>query len=1006
MRFNVRFLLSVLAALAALTVLCAPAASGAVVKKFFAANCNEAHPECGEGAEGPGDVTEAANQGFRKAGADVPYGVTDFVLNTVPIGGGNVAPPDSVKYLRTDVAPGVVTDPEAASVSKCSIKAFDGPSDPTLEKEGLHQEPECPESSIIGVNYVETALPNPFTSKTEDVKVKGLVYNLEQPYGLASDFGVALSFSSFENAKGEKFSFGPVVADSFIEGNVEWASDYHDYFEIKNITPGLISSRLTFFGTEEEVLGHEVSNYGFLRNPSECSEEGPATTTTLTVETEGGTRESVPYTDKVGTDECEQSFLPTFALQTETAASDAADGITTEVSLPHPKEATETDSANLKTATITLPEGLTMNPSAAAGLEGCTPEQIGIGTRNPTRCPAHSQIGTVTLEVPTLPAGSLQGALYLGKPAGRPIEGPPYTIYIDAESARYGVKVRLEGTVEPNPVTGRLTTTFVKNPEQPFDSIALHFSGGAFAPLANPLTCGAGSAVAFTPFSKSAAVSAELPFALEGCAALKPALAPVQSTTTAPAGGAASTNFSFALTRPEGQQYLETVKTVLPAGLAGKIPTVTQCPEAEANAGTCAAESLLGSVTVLAGSGEPYPFHGNVYLTGPYDGAPFGLSFVVPVVAGPFSLGTEVKRAKIEVEPYTSRVIVTTTLPTIRDGIPTRIRAIDVDITRPNFMVNPTSCAGEQAESLVRSTFGNEATVTSPFQAQNCSSLPFNPSFSASTSGKPDKADGASLVTTITQGAGQANIKSVLVTLPYQLPSRDSTLKKACLAATFEHNPEECPKGSRVGGASAVTPLLPGKLKGTAYYISHGGEKFPDLDVVLEGDGVRTILIGNTHITHGVTTTDFADNPDVPISSFTLNLPMGPYSALAAPEGLCVPKLVMPTVITAQNGKQVKKNTVIKPAGCGVQIVGHKVAGATAYLTIKTFEAGRISGSGPGLATVYRTLGSAEGATTLKVPLSGSGRARGPFRTRLRVGFRPRRRGARSSQAYVTVSFG
>lgn len=993
MRLYARFTLAALAG-CVLLLAALPAAAQASfgVEKFFAGNCSVGHESCGEGANDPSEAT-AITEGYRQAGGHVPFGVTDFVLNTFKEVGPLKAtvPQASVKYLRTDVAPGVVTNPQA--VPKCAMSDFEGKFEEPAAGVAGYSVPTCPTSSIIGLNTAETAV-EVAAGVIKDYKLQGKVYNLEPPSGLGSDFGVALDLEPI---------FGiPLYAHTFIEGNVEWASDYHDYFEIKNITPGLISSRLVFYGAE-------AGTSGFLRNPTACSKPGPETTTTLTVESYEGQRESKPYELPVGTTGCEtELFTPSFSLLPETAFSDQPDGVTAEVTQSHPAKASETDHSDLRTASITLPEGLTMNPSAAAGLEGCTPEQIGIGTRNPTACPSKSQIGTVSLEVPTLPAGALQGPIYLGKPAGKSIEGPPYTIYLDAESARFGVKVRLKGTVEPNLTTGRLTTTFTENPQAPFNSVILHFSGGAFAPLANPLTCGTGAALtSFTPFSGTPAVSSELPFEIGGCAASGPPFAPAQSTSALPASGAANTNFSFQLTRPEGQQYVEQIRTVLPSGLAGKIPTVPLCAEAQANAGTCSAASLLGTVTVTAGSGEPYTFTGNVYLTGPYNGAPYGLSFVVPVVAGPFNLGTEVKRAKIEVEPYSSRVIVTSTLPTIRDGIPVRLRSINVSVTRANFMVNPTNCAAEQTESTVKSTFGTEVAISSPFQAEGCSSLAFTPSFSASTSGKPDKADGASLVTTITQGAGQANIKSVFVTLPLALPSRQTTLSKACLQATFEASPANCDVGSRVGTATAVTPLLPGTLKGTAYYISHGGEAFPDLDIVLEGDGVRTILIGKTKITKGITTTNFAANPDVPVSSFTLNLSMGPYSALAAPGGLCKPTLLMPTVITAQNGKQVKQNTVIKPSGCGVQIVGHKVVGATAYLTVKTFEAGRISGSGSGLRNTYRTLSSASKATTLKIPLSSGGLARRrPFKVRLRIGFKPKSKKAKVSQTYVTVRFG
>jgi hypothetical protein len=223
----------------------------------------------------------------------------------------------------------------------------------------------------------------------------------------------------------------------------------------------------------------------------------------------------------------------------------------------------------------------------------------------------------------------------------------------------------------------------------------------------------------------------------------------------------------------------------------------------------------------------------------------------------------------------------------------------------------------------------------------------------------------------------------------------------------FEANPLACAKespGSEVGTATAITPTLPVPMTGPAFLVSHGGEEFPALELVLEGDGVRVIVEGKTDIKKGITTTNFATTPDVPVSSITVNLPLGPHSALGANANLCAPTLVMPTIITGQNGKQIKQNTLISPTGCGVQIVGHKVVGNTAYLTIKTFSAGRISGSGKGLSTKYRTLSAASKATTLKIPLSSGGRSRRrPFKVSVRIGFVPKK-GAHSS-ATVTVSF-
>jgi hypothetical protein len=996
MRVHVR--VSLLALLAcAIVAVSAPAAQAAFgFEHFFAGNCEVGFETCGEGAFDEGTAEEAEEEGFRTAGGYTPFGVTDFILNhheqTVPFAAK--VPDESVKDLRVDVAPGVVTNPQA--VPKCSMKDFEG----TLlnAEHGFYSGPLCPESTIIGENTAITAVevaPGIFKNFT----LKGKVYNLEQPTGLASDFGVALDVGTLASAPP-----GFVFAHTFIEGSVEWASDYHDYFEIHNITPGLIESRLVFKGNENEAS--EATS--FIRNASACVSPGPDTTTTVSGESYGAAGASRPYKALAGTIECGlESFNPSFALTPETKASDAPDGLATTVSVTHPSEPGEQDSSDLKLATIVLPEGVTMNPSAGKGLEGCTPEQIGIGTRNAVTCPGHSRIGSVSLNVPTLPAGSLGGSIFLGKPAGKSIEGPPYTIYLDAESARYGVKVRLKGLVTPDLATGRLTTTFTENPPAPFDSITLNFNGGGAAPLANPLVCGTANAqTEFAPFSGTAPVLGTTPFVTEGCASSPPGFAPTQATLAEPPQGGSANTFTLNYERPDGQQYLTKVKTILPPGLVGNIPVVTLCAEPQAAAGTCTAASQIGTVNVAAGAGsEPYNFTGKVYLTGPYEGAPFGLTFVVPSVAGPFNLGNVIARARIDVDPTTAQVIATDEkVPTIVGGIPIRLKSLTVTINRQGFQRNPTNCSVLTTESVLTGSLGGVATLKTPFQAENCDALAFKPAFKATTSGKFSKGNGASIETTINMPSGQANVKSVKVQLPKQLPSRLTTLQKACLQATFAANPANCPEGSRVGTARANTPTLPSQLKGTAYLVSHAGLAFPDLDLVLDANGVRVVLVGNTDIKKGITTTTFANTPDVPVSSVTVNLPLGPHSALAAFGDLCTAPLVMPTTIVAQNGKQFKQNTKIGTSGCGVRIVGHKVIGKTAYLTVRTFAAGRITGSGRNVSRVSRKLKGATKAATLKVPLSRAGRSRHrPLKVRLSVGFTPKK-GAKSS-ASVTVTF-
>ncbi len=298
-----------------------------------------------------------------------------------------------------------------------------------------------------------------------------------------------------------------------------------------------------------------------------------------------------------------------------------------------------------------------------------------------------------------------------------------------------------------------------------------------------------------------------------------------------------------------------------------------------------------------------------------------------PAVAGPFNLGKVVVRAKIEVDPHTAALTITTDdsgpyeIPSILDGIPLQIKHVAVTIDKPGFTINPTSCNPTAVTGTISSTEGANAALNVPFQVTNCGSLAFAPKFAVSTSGKTSRANGASLTAklsypTAPQGT-QADIAKVKVDLPKQLPSRLTTLQKACTNAQFEANPAGCPTASKIGYASVKTPLLPVPLTGPAIFVSHGGEAFPSLTLVLQGYGVTVDLSGATFISKaGVTSTTFNTVPDTPFNTFELTLPEGPYSALAASGNLCTSKLTMPTAFLAQNAAEIHESTPISVTGC------------------------------------------------------------------------------------------
>jgi hypothetical protein len=490
------------------------------------------------------------------------------------------------------------------------------------------------------------------------------------------------------------------------------------------------------------------------------------------------------------------------------------------------------------------------------------------------------------------------------------------------------VIIKLKGTVKVDPRTGQAVVSFVQNPQLPLEELRVKLYGGPRAPLANPQTCGAALTTSqLEPWGgPSSAPSSE--YTVTGCGTvigLSPALT---AGTLTPLAGAFSP-LTVTFSRHDGEQDLAATTIHMPPGLLGRIADVAACGEPQAREATCSAASRIGTANVAAGSGsQPLWLAGSVYLTTAYRGAPYGLSVVVPAKAGPFNLGNVVVRAAISVDPHTSALTVTSDpLPQIKDGVPFRLKAVNVVIDRPNFMFNPTNCAQQAIAGTVSGvlpvgTPGSTVPVSTPFAAAGCKNLPFKPRFTALTQAHTSKADGAYLHVKLSSGAGQANIAKVKVDLPQQLPSRLTTLQKACPDATFNVNPASCPAASVVGMATALTPVLRSRLSGPAYLVSHAGASFPDLVIVLQGEGVTLDLVGNTDIKKGITSSTFNALPDAPFSTFDLILPAGPHSALGAnlparaKRSLCRQSLAMPTLITGQNGAVLRETTKIAVWGC------------------------------------------------------------------------------------------
>jgi hypothetical protein len=861
---------------------------------------------------------------------------------------------------------------------------------------------KCPPDTQVGIDRPALGGPSAFyyaEGEAPSIEESGQdfmfapqfpVYNMVPPPGEPAQLG---------------FSFNGL--GTRINAKVRSASDYGISTVIENILESQITSNtITIWGVPGD-LTHDYQRCGraegsvyashcdfsatithapFLTLPTAC--EGPQTFTATTEPwaDEGiqGPLSEVSFRShensgaEAGITGCDHlSFAPTVSVAPDTTQAETPAGMTVEVKVPQEgvSSVEGLSTADIKDTSVTLPEGVAINPGQARGLATCSTAQSAVGTEGEPSCPSASQVGTDQISTPLLP-NKLEGDVYV-------LDSNPPNLKLLVAASGEGVNLKLIGDVHLDEKTGRLTTTFTETPELPFTDFKLSFSGGAQAALYTPAKCGSYKSTSdFTPWSTPSVADAfpSSEFAINsgpgGTSCAAPQFAPTLTagSTTDQAGG--FTDFSLLLSRPDGQQHIEKLQFRAPKGLVGMLSKVPLCEEPQAAAGTCPAASQIGHTTVEAGPGsaplvipEPGQAPAPIYLTGGYKGAPYGLSIVVPVLAGPFNLGTVVVRASIAVDPHTAQLTITTDpLPSILDGVPTDLRTIDAVIDKPGFMINPTNCEAQSFSGTATSTEGTTAPISSQFGMGSCQSLKFQPKFAVSIPGHASKANGSGLTAKLTypsvaQGT-DADMAKVKVDLPVQLPSQLKTLQKACVAAVFEANPANCPAESIVGHATVNTPLLPVPLTGPAYFVSHAGAEFPSLTVVLQGYGVTVDLVGATFISKaGITSTTFNTVPDVPFSSFELALPQGQYAALGVnlpakdEDNYCGQTLSMPTAFVGQNGAEIHTSTPISIEGCSSSLAvrSHTINKQTLTLSVYMPAAGKLKATAPGLTSTTKT---------------------------------------------------
>lgn len=656
--------------------------------------------------------------------------------------------------------------------------------------------------------------------------------------------------------------------------------------------------------------------------------------------------------DEVGTTNCAAvPFEPTFEAKPTTNEADSPTGLKVDIEVPQSCwEEGQFESicqSDLKRAEVTLPQGMSVNPASAGGQGACSASQIGLTspegatpihfTEEPASCPEDSKIGSVSIDTPLLEE-AITGSVYLAKQGDNPFKSL-LAIYIVAEAR--GVILKLPGHVEADPSTGQLKTVFDNQPQLPFSHLHVAFFGGQRASLLTPPACGSFATEAtMSPWSGNAPTDLGSSFSITkgpdggACPSHPAAFSPFfQARTQNPLAGSYSP-LNLRLTREDGTQRLAGLDTTFPPGLLGKLAGIPYCPDAalgtiptgDASLGlgaaelaspSCPAASQVGTVTVGAGAGAN-PFYvqtGKAYLAGPYKGAADSLAIVTPAVAGPFDLGNVLVRTALHVNQTTTQIeAVSDPLPTILDGIPLDLRDLRVNIDRPGFTLNPTSCDPMAVAATIAGSEGASANVSDRFQVGGCERLAFKPKLKLQLSGKTHRSGHPALKATLTLPPGGANPAGSSVILPKTELLENAHIRTVCTRVQFAAH--QCPAGSVYGHATAWTPLLAEPLSGPVYLRSNGGERvLPDLVADLQGR-IEVVVVGYVDAVHARLRTRFATIPDAPLSKFVLSMQGGRKGLLANNTDICRGKPKASVFFTAHNGKT-RDTSVPLNADCG-----------------------------------------------------------------------------------------
>ena len=821
-------------------------------------------------------------------GGSHPYQVTIDVGLETALAGQALVSAGHLRNLKVDLPRGMSLNPTAT---------------PQLCSEAQLQRDLCPDASAVGVGAVQLALGPPEVGTSP-------LYNMISPPGAVAELGM------------DVFGLGVFI---HLLGGVDASREYrlslsgHDLLA-RSLNPAIgvqiqlwgdpsdenhegVRGKCTFFGGSCPV---DAADASFLSMPGSCTRSLSMGIAVSSWEDPGRSllfdgQPEDPLGAPVSLDGCNNlSFDPTIEARPTTNLADSPSGLNLTLHLPQDQNLGRLADANLKNATIVLPEGMAINPSFATGTGACTQTQVDLRGSEPAGCPDASTLGTVMVKTPLLDH-PLPGALYLAEPFDNPF-GSLLAVYLAIDDPQSGVVIKLPGKVIADPQTGQLSIGFTESPELPFEELALHLFGGPRAPLRTTANCVTSTVSAtMTPWSTPEGADADPSdrFAVTaapggGPCAREEAIAPnapsFTAGTIAPQAGA-QTPFVFKLWREDGTQTLGGVQATLPAGLLANLAGVSRCSETQIARAhpSCPADSEVGTVDITAGAGiTPLHLQGHAYLAGPYKGAPLSLLTIVPAVAGPFDLGTVAVRSALRVDPGSARVhAVSDPLPTILDGIPLDLRSIALKLDRPGFALNPTSCDPMSVSATVTSALGAATNLSAPFQLGGCRALGFDPRLSLGLKGRTSRGGHPDLRATLTvPKARQTNLARLQLGLPRSLGldhSATGTVRKL------------------YGHAMARTPLLGESLRGPISLRS--SKQGPELVVMLRGEGIEVSSAAKLNSAGGRLRADFEAFTDAPVSKVVLQIDGGRGGLLINRANLCKKAGRAEALFTGQNGK-------------------------------------------------------------------------------------------------------